>query len=105
MSITVTVMYPNDPGSNFDMDYYLSDHVDLVQSKWGNMGLNGAKIVKGIGTPDPDTPAPYQVMAILDFESVDALQGAVEAHGEEVMGDIPNFTNVAPVVQISENIV
>lgn len=105
MAITVTVMYPNDPGSNFDMDYYLGNHVSMVQARWGNLGLTGAKVVKGVATPDPDTPAPFQVMAILDFESVDALQGAIEAHGEEVMGDIPNFTNVEPVVQISENII
>jgi hypothetical protein len=25
-------------------------------------------------------------------------------HGEEVMGDIPNFTDTAPIVQISENL-
>ena len=103
MAITVTVMYPNTPGSKFDMDYYLSTHLDLVGKLWGPR-LNSARAVKGVATPDPDTPAPYQVMAILEMDSVEVLQDLIAEHGAEVMGDIPNFTDVQPVVQISENL-
>ncbi len=104
MSITITVMYPNDPGSKFDMDYYLNTHGPLVHKCWDDKGMNSLKLIKGVATPDPKTPAPYQVVAILDFDSLEAFQGAVAAAGAEVMGDIPNFTDVAPVVQISENL-
>ena len=103
MTITLTVMYPNTPGSKFDLDYYLESHLDLVGKLWGD-NLISARAVKGIGTPDPDTPAPYQVMAILEIESMDVLHQMIEEHGEEVMGDIPNFTDTAPIVQISENL-
>lgn len=103
MTITVTVMYPNTPGSKFDMDYYLGTHLDLVGKLWGD-SLISARAVKGLGTPDPDTPAPYQVMAILEIESMAVLQQMIGDHGEEVMGDIPNFTDVTPTVQISENL-
>lgn len=101
--ITVTVMYPNTPGSKFDMDYYLGAHLDLVGKLWGG-NLKSARAVKGLGTADPDTPAPYQVMAILEIESMEVLHQMIGEHGEEVMGDIPNFTDVAPTVQISENL-
>lgn len=103
MAITVTVMYPNTPGSKFDMDYYMGSHTDLVGKLWGDK-LISARAVKGIGTPDPDTPAPYQVMAILELESVDVLQQLIATHGDEVMSDIPNFTDAAPVIQISDNL-
>ena len=104
MSITVTVMYPNEPGSTFDMDYYMQKHGPLVESNWESKGLNSLKIIKGIATPDPNTPPPYQVVAILGFDSLAAFQGAVAESGDVVMGDIPNFTSVSPVIQISENI-
>ncbi len=104
MSITITVMYPNDPGSKFDMDYYLGTHVPLVGKHWSDKGLNGVKLIKGMATPDPDTPPPYQVVATLDFDSLEAFQGAVAAAGAEVMGDIPNFTDVSPIIQISDNL-
>jgi len=103
MTITVTVMYPNTPGSKFDMDYYMGSHLELVGKLWGD-NLVSARAVKGLGTPDPETPAPYQVMAFVEFESMETLQKSLEEHGAEVMGDIPNFTDAAPVVQISENL-
>jgi hypothetical protein len=29
----------------------------------------------------------------------------MEAHGKEIMGDIPNYTNIQPQIQISEIVV
>ena len=100
--ITVTVMYPNTPGSKFDMDYFLGAHLDLVGKLWGG-NLISARAVKGLGTPDPDTPAPYQVIAILEIESME-VQLQLAEENAEVRGDIPNFTDVIPTVQISENL-
>ena len=103
MTITVTVMYPNTPGSKFDMEYYMGSHFDLVGKLWGPK-LKSARVIKGVATPDPDTPPPFQVIAILEFESTEDLQAAMDEHGEEVMGDVPNFTDLTPTVQISENL-
>ena len=103
MAITVTVMYPNTPGSKFDMDYYMGTHLALVNRLWGD-SLLSARAIKGVASGDPDTPAPYQVMAILEMESTDVLNGLLAEHGAEVMGDIPNFTDTQPVLQISENL-
>ena len=73
MPITVTVSYPNTSGSKFDMDYYLGTHLELVGKCWGDK-LISARAIKGIATPDPDTPPPYQVVAILEVESLEVLQ-------------------------------
>jgi len=100
--IVVTVMYPENEGATFDMDYYLSDHLKLVGDRWGDMGLKGARVLKGIAGGEPGSTAPYRVMAVVDFESLEAFQAAVGAHGEEIFDDIPNFTNITPVMQISD---
>lgn len=104
MTVTLSVMYPNIEGSKFDMDYYLGTHLEMVSARLSDKGLVSARVVKGLGTPDPETPAPYQVIALVEFESAEKLTAAMAIHGEEIMGDIPNFTDVTPVVQISENI-
>ena len=77
MAITIAVFYPNDAGSKFDMDYYLGTHCPLVKDKWGSAGLNSLNVIKGIATADPSRPPPYQIIAILSFESLEAFQGAV----------------------------
>jgi uncharacterized protein (TIGR02118 family) len=105
MSITVTVMYPDTAGSKFDMDYYLKSHGPLVHKLWGPHGLTGLKVVKGLATPDPNAPAPYRIIALVGFESLDHLMAAFQAHGAEVMGDIANFTDAPPQIQINEDVV
>ncbi len=97
--ILVSVMYP--AGPNFDMGYYLGHHMPLVRERWSALGLHDAKVVKGAGTPDGGA-APFQVMALLTFESADAFKKAVAAHGEEIFADIPNFTTAQAQVQLND---
>ncbi|GJE60903.1 EthD family reductase [Methylobacterium trifolii] len=99
--ILVSVMYPGGVGTRFDMEYYLGHHMPLVRERWSPMGLHEAKIVRGVGTPD-GSPPPFQVMALLTFESADAFGKAAATHGPEIFSDIPNFTDVEARVQINE---
>ena len=41
-------------------------------------------------------------MIHLLFDSVEAFQGALGPHAEAIMGDIPNYTDIEPAIQISE---
>ena len=104
MSAMFSVMYPNTPGPKFDVDYYLGAHAKLVGDRCRDRGLVGVTIQKGVATPDPDTPAPYQVIAQVEFETMEAMQAALADTAEEIMGDIPNFTDATPVVRISEKL-
>ncbi|MCE4223708.1 EthD family reductase [Methylobacterium sp. C25] len=99
--VLISVMYPGGAGTRFDMSYYLKTHMPLVSERWSSKGLHGYEVVKGVATPD-GTPPPFQVMALLRFESADAFAAAAQAHGEEIFGDIPNFTDTQPAVQIND---
>lgn len=56
----------------------------------------------GIGRCGPRHPGPYIAMGHLYFDSLEALQAAFEQRAAEIMADIPNYTEIAPVMQISE---
>lgn len=99
----VTVTYPNEAGSTFDFDYYLRSHMPLVRTRWAAMGLKEARVLRAVGTPDGSRPS-AQVIALLDFASRQEFEQAVGAHGEEIIGDVPNFTNVKPVLQFNETV-
>lgn len=99
--VLATVLYPNQEGSCFDHVYYMAKHSALVRQRWEPMGLTEARFLRGLGTPDGKA-APYQVIALLTFSSADALQKAVAAYGAEIFSDIPNFTDVQPIVQVNE---
>jgi uncharacterized protein (TIGR02118 family) len=100
----VSVMYQVGSGHKFDLDYYMKTHVPLVGSLWGSFGLKEARILQGIGSPSGD-PAGFHIIALLDFESLDGFKAAAAAHGKEVLGDIPNFTDVQPAIQFNDRLV
>ena len=99
--ITVSVMYPNTEGCTFDMPYYRDTHMRLVRELIGP-ALKGLRAEKGIGGGAPGSPPLYAAIGHLMFDSVEAFGIAFEAHGQALMSDIPKFTNVQPVIQISE---
>ena len=100
--ILVTAMYPHQPGSRFDHDYYLRKHIPLLKERWSGMGLDDVRLVRGVGTPDGGE-APYRVITLLTFRSLQDFQNAAAAHAAEILGDVPNFTDAPPVLQISED--
>jgi uncharacterized protein (TIGR02118 family) len=99
--IVVSVMYPATADARFDIEYYLGKHVPLVGERWGKMGMREAKVLRGVGAPEGGA-ATYSVIALLTFESADALQQAMAQHGKEIVGDIANFTNVTPIIQVND---
>ena len=98
--VVVSVMYPGASGESFDHAYYTGTHIPLVRERWGGMGLRGIRLLRGTGTPDGAKPS-YSMVALLDFESMEAFQGAAARHGAELFGDIPNFTDAKPIVQFN----
>lgn len=99
--IKVTVVYPNAAGSRFDMAYYCQTHIRLVRRLVGT-ALKGVAVEQGIAGGTPGSPAPYLAIGQLQFDSVEAFQTGFGPHAQKIMADIPNYTNVQPVIQISE---
>ena len=99
--IRVSVLYPRTEGESFDMDYYINKHMPMVADRCGS-AMKGMSVLEGIAGGQPGEPAPYVCVGTLNFESVEAFQGAFGPHMAEIMGDIPNYTKIAPQIQISE---
>jgi uncharacterized protein (TIGR02118 family) len=60
---------------------------------------------KGLGGGVPGTPAAYVAMCHIFCDSVESFQAGFGPHAQEIMADIPNYTDLAPVIQISEVVV
>jgi uncharacterized protein (TIGR02118 family) len=99
--IKVSVLYPNAPGARFDMNYYVQKHMPMVREKCGPE-CRAIAAEGGLGGGVPGSQAPYIAVGHLTFDSVNAFQQAFGPHVNEIMADIPNYTNTQPVVQISE---
>jgi len=102
--IKVSVLYPNDEGKKFNMDYYCNTHIPMVKELLGDV-LKNATVEKGLGGGIPDTSATYIAMGNMYYNSIEEFQTAFGPHAKQIMGDLPNFTNIEPVIQISEVLV
>lgn len=100
--IKVSVLYPNEQGKKFDMDYYRNKHFPLVHQRLDSMGLIRSEAEQGVSSADPNAPAPFVAVGILYFNTADEVHEAFKTHGREIMGDIPNYTDIQPTIQISE---
>lgn len=101
--VIVTVIYPKTGESHFDLEYYLQKHIPLVRARWAGMGLENLDLMRGTSAMDGGAPS-FDVIAQLHFSSVERMRDALKQHGREIMGDIPKFTNVQPLVQMNEEL-
>lgn len=99
--IKVSIMYPFAEGKKFDMAYYESKHMPMVA---GYLGSNLVKytIEKGLASGIPNTPLPYFAIGTFYVKSLSDYQAAVGPNREAIRADFPNYTDVNPVIFISE---
>jgi uncharacterized protein (TIGR02118 family) len=99
--IKVAIMYPNGEGKTFDMNYYSSKHMPLAATLFGE-SLKAMQIDKGIAGRTPDEPAPYLAVGYFYFENMASFQSAMGANSAKLRADVPNYTNIQPVLLVSE---
>jgi uncharacterized protein (TIGR02118 family) len=102
--IKISVIYPNRTDVRFDHDYYRTKHLPLIKSRMG-AGLKYYAIDKGLVDGEGKSPAAYVAMCHLLCDTIETYQSSFSPHAREIRGDIGNFTDVTPVVQISEVVV
>ncbi|KAA3654173.1 MAG: EthD family reductase [Proteobacteria bacterium] len=102
--IKVSVMYPATPGARFDHDYYRDTHMPMVKARLG-AACRYYTVDKGLAGDGPGEAPTYIGMCHIFCDSVEAFQQAFGPHADAIMADIPNYTDLTPVLQISEVVV
>lgn len=92
--ISIHIMYPKTDDSTFDMDYYTSTHMPMLADAIGDACVAwGASTVKA---------GPWAALGWATVTSQEAFDAAMGTHGKAIMGDVANYTNVAPEMVIGE---
>ncbi len=99
--IKVSVFYANGEGKHFDMDYYCEKHMALVRRLCGE-AIRGIAVEQGTSGGAPGSAPQYLAMGHVYFESVDSFNAAFGPNMKEIVADVPNYTNIQPVLQVSE---
>ncbi len=99
--IKVSVFYPYEEGKKFDMNYYLRKHIPMVQEKLG-AACKRVEVDLGLSGGAPGSHPTYAAMCHLYFDSLESFQTAFVPHDKTFAADAPNYSQVKPIIQISE---
>jgi uncharacterized protein (TIGR02118 family) len=89
--------YPNNAGATFDFDYYMKKHIPMVCDLLGT----SVEVVKGMSATPGEAPA-FVCTGRIKIDGSDQFALAMAKHGPRILADVPNYTNITPVIQIDE---
>jgi uncharacterized protein (TIGR02118 family) len=99
--IKVSTLYPKKPGSRFDSNYYTKVHNRLAARLLAS-GIVGTSVEIGVSGATPEQQPAFWAICGFTCDSVEAFSGAFLPHAATLQGDIPNYTDVEPIIQISQ---
>lgn len=99
--IRIAAAYPRQEGKSFDMEYYLHTQLPMVWKKFSPYGLRKIEVDQGIERPGGGS-SPFFAIGYLYFDSLADFQECYAKAGQEVVGNISNYSQVAPLIQVGQ---
>ena len=101
--VRISILYPNDKGSRFDVSYYVETHMPMsIKLLSAHPGFKGVSVERGIGGVVSGSDPTYVAMCHFSFSSVESFLDAFMPNAEVLQGDMPNYTDIEPVIQFNE---
>lgn len=101
--VKISILYPNNTGDRFDLSYYVEIHMPMSIAKLSSHpGYKGVSIERGLSGAAQGSQPAYVAMCHYLFDSVDDFMAAFMPIAGMLQGDIPNYTDIEPVIQVSE---
>ncbi len=99
----ISVIYPPKEGYHFDFDYYLNTHMPRsIELLSVAPGFHRISVEQGVSIETPELKSSFVAMCHFYFDSPEAFMTAFMPHAQELQSDIPNYTNIEPVIQINK---
>lgn len=97
----VAILYPTGDDKTFDMDYYEKTHMPMVAGLLGK-NLRFYEIDKGISGRTPNDKVPFVAIGYFYVTDVTEYNKVIVQNIDAIRNDIKKYTNIQPVIQISE---
>ena len=98
--VKISILYPNVDGGTFNLDYYCKQHIPMVAERFGKACLE-VSVERGVSGSEPTSPPDFIATAHFKFDTAESFWGTIEPHLQEIMADLPNYTDIKPQFQVS----
>ncbi|MDL2198899.1 EthD family reductase [Halopseudomonas aestusnigri] len=99
--IRITVAYPAQDNARFDHSYYQQQHARLIHEQLDAHGLLKLEVDQCLADGAGQAPQ-FVACAHLFFADMAQFQAAFAAGGKALNQDMANYTDITPVVTISQ---
>lgn len=100
--VKISMLYPKTADTRFDMDYYLHVHMPMsIDRLSAAKGYRGVTVERGLLGGAPGTDPIYVAMCHYLFDTLEEFLAAFGQHAGTLRADMPHFTDIQPVIQIS----
>jgi uncharacterized protein (TIGR02118 family) len=104
--VKISAIYPGSITDHFDWDYYTGKHIPLCLQLIGtHPGFRGVSVERGLSGAAPGVPAAFLGMCHFSFATAEDLSEAFAPHAATLQADVANFTDIQPVLQVSEVVI
>jgi uncharacterized protein (TIGR02118 family) len=101
--IKVSILYPAREGTRFDVGYYVQTHMPLsIRLLSAHPGFRGVSVERGLSGATPEAAPAFLASCQFLFESAEQFIEAFLPHAATLQGDMPNYTDIEPVIQFNE---
>jgi uncharacterized protein (TIGR02118 family) len=100
--VTISILYPNKKGLRFDLEYYVNVHMPRsIERLSTHAGYRGVSVTRGVSGAMPGSEPAYVAICQYLFTSPEAFVEAFSPHAAFLQGDMANYTDSEPIIQIS----
>ena len=101
--IKVSILYPHDPDSRFDFDYYSRKHMPRsIALLSTHPGFRSVSVERGVDGLEAESVPDYVAACFFTFDKVDSFLAAFAPHAVELQADVRNYTDIEPLIQLNE---
>ncbi|KAH7002581.1 hypothetical protein EDB80DRAFT_867583 [Ilyonectria destructans] len=97
MPASITILFPNGPDAQYNIEYYQQHPMPLIETLWSSFSITSWSVTTF--TPSPDgTPSAFAFGSAANWDDEESIQKAFstpETH--YIMKDVSNFSNKEPV--------
>ena len=91
--IKVSILYPNEEGKTFDMDYYEKKHMPMMASFIGK-NLKFYEIDKGVAGRTPTDKIPFVAIGYFYCYNLTEYNETIAKNRTAIVNDIPKYTTI-----------
>ncbi len=99
--VTVSILYPRTQGARFDADYYVKTHMPMSIRLLGD-AMTAVSVQLGVSLAEPGSEPAFIACTHFTCASREAFEGAFLPNAEVLQGDMPNYTDIVPIIQFNE---